>query len=89
MHFREFQPLVCESKVDTDVISVHMLTEEIPADRATIADFRRATADDMTSGLLIQGVINGWPGKRKDCHPLLVDYWTYREEIIAENGLLS
>ena len=28
------------------------------------------------------------PESRKDCHPLLVDYWTYREEISAENGLL-
>ena len=37
-----------------------MLTEEIPADTASIADFQCPTADDMTSGLL-QAVINGWP----------------------------
>ena len=33
-------------------------------------------------------VANGWPELKKDCHPLLVDYWSYREEISAENGLL-
>ena len=33
-------------------------------------------------------VSNGWPEVRKDCHPFLLDYWTYREEISAENGLL-
>ena len=33
-------------------------------------------------------VANGWPELKKDCHPLLVDYWSYREEISAENGQL-
>ena len=37
------QPLR-EGKTDRDVIPLHMLTEEIPADTARIADFRRATA---------------------------------------------
>lgn len=59
-----------------------MLTDEIPADSARIADFRRATASSLLMGL----VANGWPESKKDCHPLLVDYWTYREEIRAENG---
>ena len=36
----------------------------------------------------IRVVSNGWPELRKDCHPFLLDYWTYREEISAENGLL-
>ena len=67
---------------------VQMLTEESPAYTASIADFRRATADDTTSGLLTQAVINGWSETRNYCHPLLVDYWTYREKVSAENGLL-
>ena len=44
---------VREGKTDRDVIPVHMLTEEIPADTASTADFRRATAEDTTSGLLM------------------------------------
>ena len=32
--------------------------------------------------------MKGWPESRKGCHPLLLDYWTYREEISAENGIL-
>ena len=79
---------VREGKTDRDVIPVHMLTEEIPADTASIAGVRRATAEDTMSGLLMQAVVNGWPDARKDCHLLLLDYWTYREEISAENGLL-
>ena len=77
-----------EEKHELDIIPVHMLTEEIPADAGSIADFRQATQEDTTSGLLMQAVMNGWPASRKDCHPLLLEYWTYREEISAENGLL-
>ena len=82
------QPTPKEGEDEEDFIPVHMLTEEIPADSTKIGDFRRATAEDTTSGLLMQVVANGWPELKKDCHPLLVDYWTYREEISAENGLL-
>lgn len=65
---------------------VQILTKESPAYTASIADFWRATADDTTSGLLTQAVINGWSDTRNYCHPLLVDYWTYREEVSAENS---
>ena len=82
------QPTPKEREDEEDFIPVHMLTEEIPADSTRIGDFRRATAEDNTSGLLMQVVANGWSELKKDCHQLLVGYWTYREEISAENGLL-
>ena len=77
-----------EGEDEEDFIPVHVLTGEIPADSVRIRDFRSATAEDTTSGLLMRVVSNGWPEVRKDCHPFLLDYWTYREEISAENGLL-
>ena len=82
------QPADEEGKEEEDFIPVHMLTEEIPTDSTRIADFRRATAEETTSGSLMQVVENRWPESKKDCHPRLVDYWSYREEISAENGLL-
>ena len=82
------QPIPKEGEEAEDFIPVHMLTEEIPADSTRVGDFRRATAEDTISSLLMQVVANGWPELKKDCHPLLVDYWSYREEISAENGLL-
>ncbi len=36
----------------------------------------------------MQIVANGWPEIKKDCHPFLLDYGTYREVVNAENGLL-
>ena len=82
------QPIPKEGEEAKDFIPVHMLTEEIPADSTRVGDFRRATVEDTISGLLMRVVTNGWPELKKDCHPLLVDYWSYREEISTENGLL-
>jgi len=82
------QPTPKEGEDEEDFIPVHVLTEELPSDSTRIGDFRRATAEDTTFGLLMQVVANVWPELKKDCHPLLADYWTYREEISAENGPL-
>ncbi|PFX13811.1 Retrovirus-related Pol polyprotein from transposon opus [Stylophora pistillata] len=77
-----------EGKYEEDFIPVHKLTEVIPADSTRVGDFKRATAEDTISVLLMQVVANGWPELKKDYHPPLVDYWSYREENSAENGLL-
>ena len=79
-------PIPQQDEHKNGIILVHILTAGFPMGFTSV-EFRKATAED-TSGLLIQPVINGWPDSRKDCHPLLLDYWTYREEISAENGLL-
>jgi len=81
-------PLTAEDKEDSEFIPVHMLTAEFPADAKSIADFRKATAEDLVSSLLMKTVMDGWQDSRKDCHPLLLDYWNYRDEVSAENGLL-
>lgn len=47
-----------EGKDEEYFIPVHMLTEEITADSPRIADFRHATAEDTTSGLLMQVAAN-------------------------------
>ena len=33
-------------------------------------------------------VYHGWPQMCKDCHPLLLNYWKFRDEISLEDGLL-
>ena len=33
-------------------------------------------------------VYHGWPKVHSDCHPLLLDYWNFRDEIHLEDGLL-
>ena len=36
-----------------------------------------------------QAAINGWSDTRNYCHPLLVDYWTYREEVTVPEKLCN
>ena len=82
-------PMQCVDDEDNlDIVPVHLLTDDLPADSANIMNFREATADDQTSCILIKTVTDGWPHTRKDCHPLLEPYWNYRDEICVENGLL-
>ena len=59
-----------QDELQKDFIPVHMLTTEIPADSTSVAEFRKATVEDTTSGLQMQEDINGWPESRKDCHVL-------------------
>ena len=77
-------PITEQDEYQKDIIPAHIPTTEIPA---SVVEFRKAKAEDTTSGLLIQAVTDGWPESRKDWNPLLLDYWTYREETSAENGL--
>ena len=81
-------PITTHDGHQKDINPVHMLTTEIPTAPTSEADFRKATAEDTPSGLLMQAVMNGWPESRKDFHPHLLDYWTYRDEISAKNGIL-
>ena len=60
------QPTPKEGEDEEDFTPVHMLTEEIPADSTRVGDFRRATAEDTISGLLMQVIANGWPELKKD-----------------------
>ena len=53
-----------------DIIPVNMFTKEIPANSTSVVEFRKATAEDTASGLLMQAVMNGWLESRKGWHPL-------------------
>ena len=33
-------------------------------------------------------MVDSWPDSRKDCDPLILDYWNFRDEVSVENGLL-
>jgi len=69
------QPTPKEGEDEEDFIPVHMLTVEIPADSTKIGDFRRATVEDTTSGLLMQVVANGLPELRTV--PTFVSAYTF------------
>ena len=73
---------------DIDVIPVHYITSTVPADLDKLQDYRIATQNDRVLSVLIHEVYHGWPQVGTDCHPQLLDYWNFRDEISLEDGLL-
>ena len=73
---------------ELEVIPVHYITSTVPADSDRLQEYRVATQNDRVLSLLMHEVYHGWPKVCSDCHPLLLDYWNFRDEISLEDGLL-
>ena len=78
---------------DTDVKSINCtasneLTINIPATTTRLQDFQDSIQKDNTLTRLAEFVHKGWPSEAKDCPRDLQEYWTYRECISFEKGLL-
>ena len=71
-----------------EVLPVHYITSTVPADSDRLQEYRVATQNDRVLSLLMHEVYHGWPKVCSDCHPLLLDYWNFRDEISLEDGLL-
>ena len=61
-----------------DVIPVHHITQIAPVSKARLQELRLAT----------KTVFEGWPQSRKDCPKQLLDFWSFKQEISEEDGLL-
>ena len=46
------------------------------------------TAVDETLQVLKSVVLNGWPESKRDCPKLIHQYWSFRDEITTQNGIL-
>ena len=73
---------------ELEVIPVHHITSTVPADSDRLQECRVATLNDSILSLLMHEVYHGWPKVCSDCHPLLLDYWNFRDEISLEDDLL-
>ena len=73
---------------ELEAIPVHYITSTVPADSDRLQEYRVATQSDRVLSLLMHEVYHGWPKVPNDCHPLLLDYWNFRDEISLGDGLL-
>ena len=71
-----------------DVIPVHHITRSAPVSKTRLQELRLATLSDPTLTSLTKTVHDGWPQSRKDCPEQLLDFWSFRQEISQEDGLL-
>ena len=77
---------VKDSKID--VIPVHHITQNALVSKARLQDLRLATQSDPTLGSLTKTVHEGWVQSKKDCPEQLLDFWSFRQKISKEDGLL-
>ena len=73
---------------NTDVIPVHYITQSAPISKTRLQELRLATQSDPTLHSLTKTVHEGWPQSKKDCPEQLLDFWSFRQEISEEDGLL-
>ncbi len=73
---------------DIPEISVHYITKGISASPCTLASIKEHTDQDPTMVLLKQTIYDGWPERKSECEPELLDYWLVREDLSVEDGLI-
>ena len=71
-----------------DVIPVHHITQTALVSKTRLQELRLTTQSDPTLCSLTKTVHKGWPQSRKDCPKQLLDFWSFRQEISEEDGLL-
>ena len=71
-----------------DVIPVHHITQSAPVSKARLQELRLATQSDPTLHSLTKTVHEAWPQSKKHCPEQLLDFWSFRQEISKEDGLI-
>ena len=56
--------------------------------KARQQELRLATQSDPTLGTLAKTIHKGWQQSKKDCPEQLLTFWSFRQEISEEDGLL-
>ena len=70
------------------VIPIHHITWSAPVSKARLQELRPATQSDPTLHSLTKTVHDGWSQSKKDCPEQLLVFWSFRQEISEEDGLL-
>ena len=77
---------VCFKEEETVKHDIHFITtKSCPTDIKTVQE---ATMQDQDLNKLKEVVFKGWPAYRKQCPQELWDYWTFRCDLVIEDGLI-
>ena len=54
-----------------------------------VRELQQEIASDPELQAVAKAISNGWPTLHKQAHPILHDYWNYRNELSIDNGILT
>ena len=69
-------------------LQVYQITQQLPASSDSLHQLRLATQADDELALLKHTIMQGWHKSIKQVSPELQPFWTFREELIVEDGLI-
>ena len=69
-------------------LQVNQITKQLPARSDSLQQLRVATQADDELAILKHTIMQGWPKNIKQVPPELQPYWTFREELTIEDGLI-
>ena len=73
---------------NVEKIPVHQITQIAPASKKRLEEFHEATAKDNQLEILARTVHEGWPSMFKGCPSSMQSYWSFRDDITYEDGIL-
>ena len=69
-------------------LHINQINKQLLARSDSLQQLRVATQDDNELAILKHTIMQGWPKTIKQVPPELQPYWTFREELTIEDGLI-
>ena len=69
-------------------LQVNQITQQLPAQSNSLQQLRMSTQTDDELAILKHTIMQGWPSSIKQVPPMLDPFWTFREELTIEDGLI-
>ena len=77
-----------EDSIKLPKLQVYQITQQLPASSDSLHQLRLSMQVDNELALLKHTIMQGWPKSIKQVHPELQHFWTFREELTVEDGLI-
>ena len=73
---------------DTIKLHNHQITNQLSARSKSLNQMRIATQEDDELALLKHAIMHGWPSTIREVPSQIQPYWTFREELTIEDGII-
>ena len=76
-----------KSEIELPIHQVNIIKTTM--EEEDVRELQQETASDPELQAVAKAISNGWPTLCKQAHPILHDYWNYRDELSIDNGILT
>ena len=77
-----------DSGEEAETINVNAISTYVPFTDARLIDLRNATDEDETMQKLKSEILNGWPDEKHNLPSELHGYFTFRDQLVVQDGLV-